>query len=265
MIRVSRPIRNIHFRLVSPRNPSVPIASREQFKMWTRATGFHELILLVRLARVLTLSCRKKVYLPASWIQCSRVLSSDTKKEQFCNVPEVEADSAPIGSAVFPDFMPNDIALVLKPPRLHDVQALRQEGIRHPKVQVGDWGRCMHNGQGFDLAQGESTVPREPSMLRGDLSRSVLKLPRRVRQNSPEPPCTHKRAKVFRNVGWMSRFDQHLRIIFATRPSGLFLVCGKHNRFPFWYAPRLRSPHLARRRVHHRLAGLAAEGLFKLR
>ena len=51
-------------------------------------------------------------------------------------VAEIKADAASIRAAILADFVPDDVALVVEPPRLHDPQTFRQQRVGHPQIQV---------------------------------------------------------------------------------------------------------------------------------
>src|ERR1700723_1629932 len=99
-------------RLMTPDRPAGPRSARKQLKMRTGRTGFDYRILLVRLARMLTLSRRKKIDLPTSRLQRARILAFHTKQQNLCHITEIKSDSAAIRSAILADFVPDDVGFV---------------------------------------------------------------------------------------------------------------------------------------------------------
>jgi hypothetical protein len=74
---------------------------------------------------MLPLARSKIIHLRAARIQCPSVFASNAKQENFSDVPEIEADTTTVRAAVFANLMPDNIALVLKTPRLHHLETFR--------------------------------------------------------------------------------------------------------------------------------------------
>src|SRR5690606_40161609 len=78
------------------RDWSSDVCSSDLFKVRARAARFHDVVKLVRLARVFALLSRQEIHLASAWRKRSGVLTTDTKQHQFGDVAEVEANAAPI-------------------------------------------------------------------------------------------------------------------------------------------------------------------------
>ena len=123
-------------RLVAPGRPVLAESPTEHFEIWTRGAGLDQRILLVGLSRMLTLSGRDIIHLRPSWTECPGVFAPNAEQNQFGHVSEIEPDPAAVGTAVLSDFVPDDVRLVCKSPFLHHLNALRQEGIWDPEVEM---------------------------------------------------------------------------------------------------------------------------------
>lgn len=75
-----------------------------------------------------------EIHLTASWSECPCILSSYSEQEQFSDVAEVEADASPIRTTIFSDFVPHNVALVLKAPALHDLKSVWQKRVWNPEI-----------------------------------------------------------------------------------------------------------------------------------
>ena len=74
--------------------------------------------MLVRLAAVFSLLSRDNVLLTASGLESAGVFAANAKKNHFSDVAEIKTDAATIWPAVFPNLVPNQVALVDKTPVL---------------------------------------------------------------------------------------------------------------------------------------------------
>src|SRR5437773_1239085 len=166
--------------LIAPHKPPAPGAACKQFEARRKATSFDDAVELVRFARVLTLASADVVHLPAPRRQCASVLAAHAEQHQFSDVAEVEPDAAPVTAAVLAQLVPDDIGLVLKAPRFHDAQAVRQQGIRHPQVQVRGAGGKLCDRQSHDRGGGQGTVTGQSPMLGCHLPGAVHESPRWV-------------------------------------------------------------------------------------
>src|SRR6266700_921675 len=137
MVGVSLPRRLVSLvGLIPPSSPALARATRKQFKKRPRAARFENIVLLIRLPRMLALSCCKQVYLPPSGRKCARVLAAHTEQDQLCDVAEIETNSASIRAAVLAHLMPDDVGLVGEAPRLHDSKAFGQHCVGAPEIQM---------------------------------------------------------------------------------------------------------------------------------
>ncbi len=109
---------------------------------------------------MLPLAGRNVVHLGPARLERPSILPSDPEQDQLRDVPEVETHPTAIGTAVLPYFVPHDVGLVLKAPRLHDLDAFREQRIRTPQVQVGRWRGDFRDGQ--ILLQKSVEAGREP-------------------------------------------------------------------------------------------------------
>src|SRR4051794_19271735 len=115
MIRIRLPRRRIPIiSLVAPCGPSLARAAPEQFDKRPPRARLDNVVLLIRLARMLALARRQQIHLPPSRRQRPGILAADPEQDQFGDVAEVEADAAAVGAAVFPYLVPDDVGLVGK-------------------------------------------------------------------------------------------------------------------------------------------------------
>src|SRR5512132_929886 len=111
---------------------------------------------------MLSLAGADIVDLPPPGRERSRILSADTEQKKLRHVAEIEADSTPVGPAVLPQFVSDDVALVGKSPCLQHVETLRQQRVRNPQVKVSRRQqdlrdrerRYFGDGQGPETAAG---------------------------------------------------------------------------------------------------------------
>src|SRR5262245_60888179 len=110
MVGIGFPRRAIADRgLIAPRHPSFARAAREQLEEWPGTARLDELVLLVRLARVLALARRQQIHLPPSRRQRARVLAAHAEQQELSHVAEIEADPAPVGAAILAHLVPDDV------------------------------------------------------------------------------------------------------------------------------------------------------------
>src|SRR6185437_12084286 len=115
---------------------------------------------------MLALAATKIIDLPATGRQRSRILAAHAEQDQLGNVAKVETDTAPIGASILTYLVPDEIALVLKTPCLHDMQSLGKESVRHPQIQVAHIGHPRRNRKTFYLIERERVVPLQALVLR---------------------------------------------------------------------------------------------------
>jgi hypothetical protein len=77
-----------------------------------------------------------EIDLPSAGRKSPSVLPPHAEKEDFGYISEVETDPSAVWAAVFPNFVPYDIALVLKPPSPHYFNPIRQKRVRNPEVKM---------------------------------------------------------------------------------------------------------------------------------
>ena len=73
-----------------------------------------------------TLLHPNEIDLRTGWSQRPKIVTPDPEKENFGHITEIEADSSSIRATILPHFFPNDISLILKSPRFHNGQTIRQ-------------------------------------------------------------------------------------------------------------------------------------------
>src|SRR5690242_20519200 len=97
MVRVRFPGRLVGIvRLVAPAEPALSISAREQLKIRPRAARLDDGVLLVRLARVFSLTAGQLVHLRTAGSECSGILAPDSEEDQLGDVAEVKSHAAPI-------------------------------------------------------------------------------------------------------------------------------------------------------------------------
>ena len=138
---VGRPLGSIvRFRLVSPDRPDRPVVARsstEQFEIRPPTATLDNPVLLIRLAGMFPLSAGNQVYLAPPGIERAGVGATHPEQDDLGHVPEVEADATPVGTAVLPNLVPDEIGLVLEAPRGEYVQAVREQRVRTLIVSNG--------------------------------------------------------------------------------------------------------------------------------
>ena len=88
-----------------------------------------------------------EIDLRTGWSQRPKIVAPDPEKENFGHITEIETDSSSIRAAILPHLFPNDISLILKSPRFHNSQTIRQESIGNPKVQMALCSSDLLDGQ----------------------------------------------------------------------------------------------------------------------
>ena len=88
-----------------------------------------------------------EIDLRTGWSQRPKIVAPDPKKENFSHIAEIETDSSSVRATILPDLFPDDISLVLKSPRFHNSQTIRQESIGNPKVQMAFCSSDLLDGQ----------------------------------------------------------------------------------------------------------------------
>ena len=183
MVGIGRPSRGILLRLVTPRCPTFTRAASEELNERARTACLNDFVLLVRFARVFALHRLNDIDLTSSGRKCPCILSAYPEENNFRGVAEIEANATSIGAAVFSDFMPDDVAFVLKSPRCHHAQPFGKERIRNPKVQVGRFDTDTSNRKVTNCVEGHCVITVEALMFWRNLPRLILELPRWVGQD----------------------------------------------------------------------------------
>jgi hypothetical protein len=130
---------------------------------------------------------------------------------------EVEADAAPVWTAVLADLVPDEVRLIPEAPGAHHVQSLRKERIGDPEIEVRPIGDDVRHGEVGDFLEAHRLVAGEAHMLWGDLARAVLEAPGRVGQHGLEPETAREGAEG--SVGKI--VHEALRILLG-RADGIF-------------------------------------------
>src|SRR4030095_16282686 len=77
-------------------------------------------------------------------------LPADAEEYYLSGIAKVKPNSTSSRTAILPDFMPDEVGLVLKSPRLHDRKAFAQKSIRYPDVEMALPRRHCCPRDGFD-------------------------------------------------------------------------------------------------------------------
>ena len=104
------------------------------------------------------LSARDVVNLRAPRVECACIFAAHSEEDKFRNVSKVKSYATTIRSAVFPDFVPNDVAFVVETPRFHYFKAFRKQCIGHPHIQVAHRSSCMCDWEFLNLREGQCAV-----------------------------------------------------------------------------------------------------------
>src|ERR1700678_1376879 len=121
MVGVSLPGRLIRvIGLIAPIYPFLAFATGEEFKERTWAAGLDQIVLFIGFSRVFTLATAQIIYLCTAGLESPRILTPHSEQNQLRHVAEIETHAPAIGATIFADFVPDQIALVLKAPSLHD-------------------------------------------------------------------------------------------------------------------------------------------------
>jgi len=153
-------------------------------------------MLLIGFSAVLALAARDVIDLTAASLQRPGILAPNTEQNHLGHVSEIESNAPAVRSTIFADFMPDDIGFLVEAPCLHHRKAVRQQGIRDPQIEVRNVGADLAYGKIADVLQGQGCVASKSSVLGGDLSSLVLKLPGRIGQDRPEAPALGRREQV---------------------------------------------------------------------
>jgi hypothetical protein len=117
----------------------VPAGTRcasEELQVWPRRTALDDLVELVGLARVLALALGDQVHLAAARRERAVVLAAHAEQHELGDLAEVEADAPAVRAAVAARLEPDEVGLVVEAPGGHHAQALGEQRVRHPEVEV---------------------------------------------------------------------------------------------------------------------------------
>jgi len=150
---------------------------------------FDQLVDIIRLARVFFLTTDQDVDLPPAGRERPET-SFHSEQQKLSNVAEVEPHSAAIRPAIFSHLVPNEIGLVLEPPRLHHFQPLGEQGVGAPQIKVALLGRECTDRECPDLRETQSLIPAQALVFGRDLAGAIGEPPGRIdeyrRERSPE-------------------------------------------------------------------------------
>src|SRR5580704_14700537 len=132
---------------------------------------------------MLALSRRKKIDLSAARLERARILALHAEQQNLRHIAKIKPDAAAIRAPVFPDFVPDDVGLVEKSPCSQDRQALRQQRIWDPKIEMRDTRRDVANRQLFDFLKTQCFISIQPSMFGSDFAGLVIESPWWISQN----------------------------------------------------------------------------------
>src|SRR5262249_6868752 len=97
MVRIGCPGRTVTLvSLIAPSRPTLPYPSCEQLQERPGTTCLYNVVLLIRLARMLSLSRGKQIYLPPARRKCTRVLPSHAEQDQLSDIAEIKTDPASV-------------------------------------------------------------------------------------------------------------------------------------------------------------------------
>lgn len=210
IIRIRFPSRLIVLvRLIAPVGPAGPRAASEQFQIGSFRAAFDQIVLLVGLARVFTLSRRKVIHLTTPWGFGPGIFSANAKEEQFRHVPEVKADATSIRTAVLADLMPNDVRFVFEAPGMHNPKAVGQERIGDPHVQMSRLRSQVGDRQRTDIIRGHGFVPRQSAVLGRNLASPVREAPRRIGENGLKPFAAGAARQVDSRIHGLGIHSEH--------------------------------------------------------
>src|SRR4029453_10746312 len=142
-----------------------------------------------------TLLCSDNVDLGPPRLQGPE-LPADAEEYHLSGIAKVKPNPTSIRTAILPDFMPDEVGLVLKSPRLHDRKSFAQQRIRHPEVEMALRRRHCCHGDGFDGLQRQGRIAAETPMLGTHFTGPGTKLPRRISQNGAIGALAHLIQKV---------------------------------------------------------------------
>ncbi len=184
---MSRIYRALFNRFISPLYPRLTCMAREEFKVGPGRARFNDVVEFIRFSGVLPFPGRDDVCLRAACTKSTHV-PANSKKDEFCDISEVETHTPSIRTAVFPNLVPNHVRLVGEPPPLHHFKAFRDKGIGNPQIEMGLSRRKAVNREFENLLQCHRWVTQKALMFGGHFPGAIRKSPRRVCKNGRERP-----------------------------------------------------------------------------
>ena len=173
--------------LISPNSPVVTTSAAEQFKIWTPRAAFNDLVLFIRFSGVFSLARADQVDLASARRERACVLALDSEQKHLSYISKIKPDASTIGAAVFSHFMPNDVRLVLETPRVQYAQPIRQQGVRHPQIAMGDFVQMLSNRKFTNFLESHRRIACQAPMFRRDFSGTICKPPWRVGHDRRKP------------------------------------------------------------------------------
>src|SRR4030095_6991078 len=125
-------------------------------------------------------------------------LPADAEEDHLGSIAKVKSDPTPVRTTIFPNFMPDEVSLVLKSPCLDDLESFAQQCIRHPEVEMTLRRRHCGHRDGFDGLERQVRIAAETPMFGSHLACPVAKLPWRISQNGTIGALAHLTQKVLR-------------------------------------------------------------------
>ena len=186
--------------LVAPDGPALAHAPPEQLQIRPPAARLDDVVLLVGLAGVFALAGGHQVDLPPPRRQRARVLAARAEQHDLGHVAEIEPHAAPVRPAVLADLVPDDVGLVLKPPRRQHPQPVGQQRIRDPEIAMRPRLQIIGHRQRADVVERQRVVAAEPPMLRRDLAGAVGEAPGRIGHHGRESPPGEKFDQILRSA-----------------------------------------------------------------
>src|SRR5947208_1792539 len=177
-----------HF--VTPLLPVGSLTTGEEFQKGAWTTGFNNSIQLIRFARMFTLLGFDNVHLGAPRRQGPK-LSADAEEDHLCGIAKVKPDSTPVRTTILPNFMPDEVGLVLKSPCRHDLKPFAQQRIRYPEIEMAVHRRHGCHGDGFDGLERQGRITAETPMFGSHLAGPIAKLPGWISQNGTVGALVH--------------------------------------------------------------------------
>ena len=171
--------RGLIFRrgLIAPHGPALPVSAGKQLKKRPRRAALDQGDEFVRFSGVLPLLCPEQIHLGPGRGQRPVPAAPNAKEQDFRHVPEVEPHAPAVRFSVLADLLPDDIALVLESPGLHDRKAVGKQGIGDPQIQMALLRRHLRHRQRHDVFQLHGLVAIQPLVLRRYLPGPILESP----------------------------------------------------------------------------------------